>query len=107
MLSQSLRACVRTYLDAALVAVDLFARRRTLRLAEHDHLLEQEDVTHRFASTVPDEELVLTQQHALLIQVHLKHTVYASVHVDVSPSPRDVTKVYHDDTDSKEQSAYV
>ena len=105
MLSQSSRAY--TYLNAALVAVDLFARRRTLRLAEHDHLLEQEDVTHRFASTVPDEELVLTQQHALLIQVHLKHTVYASVHVDVSPSPRDVTKVYHDDTDSKEQSAYV
>ena len=104
MLSQSLRACVRTYLDAALVAVDLFARRRTLSLAEDDHLFEQEDVTHRFASAVPHEELVLTQQHALLVQVNLKHTVYASMHVDVSPNTRDVTKVrvYHDYTDSKE-----
>jgi len=41
-------------------------------LAEDDNFLEQKDPPKTFLTTVIDAEVGLPQQHALLLEVHLK-----------------------------------
>ena len=66
-------AAATPHLDAALVDVRVVSRPSSLRLAEDDHLLEEEDVPYALLASSPHGERVLPQQHALLLQVDLRH----------------------------------
>ena len=62
------------YLDAVLVDVDVVACAASLCLAEDNHLLEEKYVSETLLASVPHNELSLSHQHALLLQIQLKHT---------------------------------
>ena len=55
------------YLDAVLVQVDIVSGWAVTCLAEDDQLLEEEHVTQASFASVTDDELGLSQQHALLV----------------------------------------
>lgn len=63
---------VRSHLDTALVDVVLYPGDSAFaRLREQDRFFEEEYATDGLSSSLPDDELVLPQKHALLVQIHL------------------------------------
>lgn len=58
-------------LEGLLVDVDVVAHVVLLGLAEEDELLEEEDAPHAFLLPEENGKLVLANQLALLLQVHL------------------------------------
>ena len=61
------------YLDAVFVHVDvMLPLSASPRLAEEDEVLKQEHLTHHLLPALEHQELILPQQFALFLQVHLK-----------------------------------
>ena len=61
------------YLDAVFVHVDVvLPLSASPCLAEEDEVLKQEHLTHHLLPALEHQELILPQQLALLLQVHLK-----------------------------------
>lgn len=58
-------------LEGLLVDIDVVAHVVLLGLAEEDELFEEEDAPHAFLFPKENSELVLANQLALLLQVHL------------------------------------
>ena len=53
------------------VHVEVVPRGAVLGLAEEDKLFKQEDVPQTLPASVHHQELLLSQQHALLLHAHL------------------------------------
>lgn len=61
------------YLKGVLVYVDVQASLDALRFAKQHQVLEQEHMSLALLPSIPDGKLILPDQLALLLQVHLKH----------------------------------